>query len=160
MSRRPFTPKVVTANALKAGDAVWLTEDDEWSGDIAEAELIEDEAIAEDRLLFAIAQSNIVVGAYLAEARPGERGPEPAGVGRRASHSGRMFLLRHRRSPDDGLPGHPSPLGQRSGGTCAHSRRQNRSQLPRWPGALALLSGASGHSEGRASTGGAARRPG
>ncbi|MEM1371234.1 MAG: DUF2849 domain-containing protein, partial [Pseudomonadota bacterium] len=28
MSRRPFTPKVVTANALLEGDAVWLTADD------------------------------------------------------------------------------------------------------------------------------------
>ena len=36
MSRRPFTPKVVTANALLEGDAVWLTEDDRWSRDMAE----------------------------------------------------------------------------------------------------------------------------
>ena len=48
MSRRPFTPKVVTANALLEGDAVWLTEDDRWSRDMADAELIEDEAIADD----------------------------------------------------------------------------------------------------------------
>ena len=50
MSRRPFTPKVVTANALLEGDAVWLTADDRWTRDMAEAELIEDEAMAEDRL--------------------------------------------------------------------------------------------------------------
>ena len=77
MSRRPFTPKVVTANALLEGDAVWLTEDDRWTRDIAEAELIEDEAIADDRLLFAIAQPNVVVGAYLADAIAGETGPAP-----------------------------------------------------------------------------------
>ena len=77
MSRRPFTPKVVTANALLEGDAVWLTEDDRWTRDMAEAELIEDEAIADDRLLFALAQSNIVVGAYLVDATAGERGPAP-----------------------------------------------------------------------------------
>lgn len=76
MSRRPFTPKVVTANALLEGDAVWLTADDRWSADIREAEFIEDEAVAEDRLLFAIAQPDLVVGAYLADAKMGESGPE------------------------------------------------------------------------------------
>ena len=77
MSRRPFTPKVVTANALLEGDAVWLTEDDRWSPDMRDAELLEDEAVAEDRLLFAIAQPDVVVGAYLIDAKPGENGPEP-----------------------------------------------------------------------------------
>ena len=78
MSRRPFTPKVVTANALLEGDAVWLTEDDRWTRDIAEAELIEDEAVADDRLLFAIAQPDVVVGAYLADAVLSKDGPAPA----------------------------------------------------------------------------------
>ncbi|SLN54170.1 DUF2849 domain-containing protein [Roseisalinus antarcticus] len=76
MSRR-FTPKVVTGNALIEGDAVWLTADDRWSTDIAEAELIEDEAEADLRLLFAQGQADRVVGAYLAEARRGRDGPEP-----------------------------------------------------------------------------------
>ena len=75
MSRRAFTPKVVTANALLEGDAVWLTSDDRWSPDMSDAELIEDEAIAQDRLLFAIAQPDVVVGAYLADAIRGEAGP-------------------------------------------------------------------------------------
>ena len=74
---RPFTPKVVTANALLEGDAVWLTEDDRWSRDMAEAELIEDEAHAQLRLLFAEGQPDVVVGPYLADARPGATGPEP-----------------------------------------------------------------------------------
>ncbi len=77
MSRRPFTPKVVTANALLEGDTVWLTEDDRWTRDIREAELIEDEAVADDRLLFAIAQPDIVVGAYLADATAEADGPAP-----------------------------------------------------------------------------------
>lgn len=76
MSRR-FTPKVVTANALIEGDVVWLTEDDRWTRTMSEAELIEDEAHAEIRLLDAQRQANIVVGAYLADARAGEDGPEP-----------------------------------------------------------------------------------
>ena len=77
MTRRPFTPKVVTANALLEGDAVWLTDDDNWTRDIAEAELIEDEAVAQDRLLFAISQPDTVVGAYLAEAKATANGPAP-----------------------------------------------------------------------------------
>jgi hypothetical protein len=76
MSKR-FTPKVVTANALLEGDAIWLTEDDRWTRDISEAELIEDEAHAQLRLLFAQAQSGVAVGAYLADARAGRDGPEP-----------------------------------------------------------------------------------
>ena len=74
---RAFTPKVVTANRLLEGDAVWLTEDDRWSTDITQAELIEDEAVAQDRLLLANSQSRLVVGAYLADAKAGPDGPEP-----------------------------------------------------------------------------------
>ncbi|SFP57093.1 DUF2849 domain-containing protein [Tranquillimonas alkanivorans] len=76
MSRR-FTPKVVTANALLEGDNVWLTEDDRWSRDMAEAEFIEDEAHGQIRLLFAQSQASVVVGAYLADAKMGQCGPEP-----------------------------------------------------------------------------------
>ncbi|PWR01459.1 DUF2849 domain-containing protein [Meridianimarinicoccus roseus] len=76
MSRR-FTPKIVTANDLLEGDVIYLTADDRWSRDHAEAELIEDEAHAEIRLIHAARQSGSVVGAYLADARPGPSGPEP-----------------------------------------------------------------------------------
>lgn len=74
---RPFQPHVVTANALLEGDVVFFTSDDRWSRHIAEAELIEDEAHAQIRLLDAQADSGVVVGAYLAEARPGPNGPAP-----------------------------------------------------------------------------------
>lgn len=74
---RGFTPKVVTANALLEGDAVWLTEDDRWTRDMAQAELIEDEAHADIRLLFGAAQRNTVVGVYLVDAKAGPNGPEP-----------------------------------------------------------------------------------
>ena len=76
MSRR-FTPKVVTANDLRLGDVVYLTADDRWSRLHAEAELIEDEAHAQLRLLQADTQRQIVVGAYLADAKAGPDGPEP-----------------------------------------------------------------------------------
>lgn len=72
-----FTPKVVTANALLEGDVVYLTEDDRWSRLHQEAELIEDEAHAQLRLLAAQAQRQVVVGAYLADAKAGPNGPEP-----------------------------------------------------------------------------------
>jgi hypothetical protein len=74
---RAFTPKVVTANALLEGDAVWLTEDDRWTRDMAEAELLTDEAHAELRLLEAQSRAGEIAGAYLADARSGATGPEP-----------------------------------------------------------------------------------
>lgn len=76
MSRK-FTPKVVTANALLEGDVVYLTADDQWTRDHAEAELIEDEARAQERLAAASARADEVVGAYLADAVAGPDGPEP-----------------------------------------------------------------------------------
>lgn len=72
-----FTPKTVTGNDLRLGDAVWLTEDDRWTRHHLEAELIEDEAHAQLRLLHAQRQAHVVVGAYLADARRGPNGPEP-----------------------------------------------------------------------------------
>ena len=75
MSR--FTAKVVTANRLIEGDVVYLTADDRWSQLHHEAELIEDEAHAQMRLLHAAAQRLYVVGAYLADAKDGPNGPEP-----------------------------------------------------------------------------------
>ena len=53
---RAFTPKVVTANDLLEGDTIWLTENDQWTRHMAEAELIDDEAHAQIRLLFAEGQ--------------------------------------------------------------------------------------------------------
>lgn len=74
---RQFTPKVVTANDLRLGDVVYLTDADTWSRAHHEAELIEDEAHAEIRLIHASQQSGVVVGAYLADAVAGPNGPEP-----------------------------------------------------------------------------------
>ena len=74
---RAITPKVVTANALLEGDVVYFTADDRWSRLHHEAELIEDEAHAQLRLLQADKQRQIVVGAYLADAKAGPNGPEP-----------------------------------------------------------------------------------
>jgi hypothetical protein len=74
---RAFTPKVVTANALLEGDAIWLTADDQWTRDMAGAELITDENRAAAQLAVASAQINDVVGVYLADAVTGDAGPTP-----------------------------------------------------------------------------------
>jgi hypothetical protein len=74
---RAFTPKVITANALLEGDVVYLTEDDRWSRDLSEAELLTDEAVAEARLIDASRRQSEIVGAYLADMAPGSTGPEP-----------------------------------------------------------------------------------
>lgn len=64
---KPFTPKVVTANALLEGDVVYLTADDRWTRRIDEAEVIDDAAHGDLRLLDASARSAEVVGVYLAD---------------------------------------------------------------------------------------------
>lgn len=74
---RPFTPRIVTANRLREGDVVYQTADNRWSPYHHEAELLTGEAAAQARLDHAAAQRLLVVGAYLAEARPGPKGPEP-----------------------------------------------------------------------------------
>jgi Protein of unknown function (DUF2849) len=73
---RHFTPKIVTASDLRRGDVIYLSAENGWSRDHAQAELIEDEAHAQLRLLDAQTDAD-VVGAYLAEARHGLAGPEP-----------------------------------------------------------------------------------
>jgi hypothetical protein len=74
---RQFTPKVVTANALLEGDVVYLTRFGDWTRHHAEADLIEDAATAEIRLLEAQALAHEAVGPYLADAKRGPKGPEP-----------------------------------------------------------------------------------
>ena len=72
-----YTPKVITANALLEGDAVWLTESNTWTRDIREAELITDEAHGDLRILEAQARAAEIAGVYLVDAKLGEDGPEP-----------------------------------------------------------------------------------
>lgn len=74
---RAFTPKVVTANALVEGDVVYLTEDDQWTRHLSKAEILTDEAHAQLRQLHAEAETETVVGVYLADVSPGANGPEP-----------------------------------------------------------------------------------
>ena len=74
---KAFTPKVVTANALIEGDVVYFTETGQWTRDLRKAEVLTDEAVADERLLIAAAQTETVVGVYLADMASGDAGPEP-----------------------------------------------------------------------------------
>lgn len=101
MSRR-FTPKVVTANALIEGDAVYLAADGSWVRNHHEAEFLRDEAQARVRLLEAEARVYEVVDVYLADAIAGPDGPEPAHlreVSRTRRRSGGIPGGHARRSP-------------------------------------------------------------
>ena len=72
----PETPAVVTANDLRLGHCVWMTEDG-WTDDPRQAALFEDEARADLALIEAEAQGHVVVGPYVAQVRLGPDGPEP-----------------------------------------------------------------------------------
>ncbi|SDF90705.1 Protein of unknown function [Celeribacter baekdonensis] len=73
---RPFTPKVITANALLQGDVIYLSESGIWVRALHEAALIFDAARAE-ALLTEAQKDGMVVGAYLTDAAEGKHGPEP-----------------------------------------------------------------------------------
>lgn len=73
-----FTPKVVTANDLLEGDVVYLAHDRSWTRSHGEAMLIADPGEASALLELAQGQADMVVGPYLADAAPGESGPEPS----------------------------------------------------------------------------------
>jgi hypothetical protein len=74
---RPFTPKVITANDLREGDVVYLTAQGGWSRTHGDAALFLAQDEAEAALARTAAQSLIIVGAYLADAKAGPNGPEP-----------------------------------------------------------------------------------
>lgn len=77
MTRRAFTPKVVTANALIEGDVIYLTSTDQWTRELSCAEVLTDEAHADLRLIEASARTGEAVGVYLAEVDQTENGPVP-----------------------------------------------------------------------------------
>lgn len=75
---RAFKPKVVTANDLFEGDVIYQTADGRWTRQLAEAEVLRDEDAARARLTIAEQQAGEIVGAYLAEVKISDDGPEPA----------------------------------------------------------------------------------
>lgn len=73
---KPFTPKVITANALLEGDVIYQTPFG-WTRQLEEAEVLTDEAHADLRLIEASAQTSHVVGVYLAEVKLDGAVPSP-----------------------------------------------------------------------------------
>ena len=73
---RPFV-KVITANALLEGDAIWFTQNGTWSRNIADAEVLTDEAHADIRILEAQADQSAIAGVNLADAKVTDAGPAP-----------------------------------------------------------------------------------
>jgi hypothetical protein len=69
--------QVVTANALKSGDVVYLTGCDEWSPELITAEFIDTSEQAEFRLSVATRQTRLVVDAHLATVEMTDNGPVP-----------------------------------------------------------------------------------
>jgi len=72
---KPFTPKVVTANALLEGDVIYQTATG-WTRNLAQAEVLTDEADADLRMIDASQQVDLVVGVYLADVDP-DPAPQP-----------------------------------------------------------------------------------
>lgn len=71
-------PRIVTANDLLEGDAVYLTEDRTWSRDHGAAAVALNDEQADALLADAADQQDRIVGAYLADATIGTDGrPEP-----------------------------------------------------------------------------------
>ena len=73
---KPFTPKVITANALLEGDVIYMSTTG-WTRDLAQADVLTDEADADLRMIEASAQSDDVVGVYLAEVTVQDGVPHP-----------------------------------------------------------------------------------
>lgn len=73
---KSFTPKVVTANDLLKGDVIYQTANG-WTRDLAQAEVLTDEADADLRLIDASQQISAVVGVYLADVDTSSNTPKP-----------------------------------------------------------------------------------
>jgi hypothetical protein len=73
----PAPAQVVTANALRSGQSVWLAVDDGWTPRMQAARVYADRAEAEAALTRAKTRTGEVVGCYLAQVRPTPNGPEP-----------------------------------------------------------------------------------
>ncbi len=72
-------PQIIIANSLADGFVVFLTENLEWSGNVAHAAVASEESKAKQLLEAAqqSAQDNIVIDPYLIEVEMNDAGPEP-----------------------------------------------------------------------------------
>jgi hypothetical protein len=85
---RPFTPKLITANDLRDGRSVWLTELGGWSRTAGEALLLTTEDEAQHHLSIAEAQTGQVISVALIEAERSANGPAPRQTRERIRASG------------------------------------------------------------------------
>ncbi|MBL4806132.1 MAG: DUF2849 domain-containing protein [Rhodobacteraceae bacterium] len=65
---REFVPQIITSNHLIEGDSIYLTEAGAWSRIAADAMLLANAEIAATTLATANLQTDLHVGAYLADA--------------------------------------------------------------------------------------------
>jgi hypothetical protein len=77
---RSFIPKVVSANDLRAGHVIFYSPAGDWVRDIAQAEVLTDEAEAQLRLLDAMGHKTVAVGVYLVDVRAEASGPVPVAL--------------------------------------------------------------------------------
>ena len=74
---KPFTPKVISASHLLEGDVIYLTAENGWTRDLAQADVLTDEADAELRLIEASQQTDVTVGVYIADVALDDGVPRP-----------------------------------------------------------------------------------
>jgi len=72
---RPFVQKIVTANDLLEGDAIYLTASGDWSGDFRQGQVCTTSEQAEKLLAKAELQQAKIVGPYLADVITEENHP-------------------------------------------------------------------------------------
>jgi len=75
---KAFHPGLVSANDLATGAVIYRAADGSWVARPQQAEFIADPVTAKARLAAANDETLIAVGPYLAPAKPGAHGPEPA----------------------------------------------------------------------------------
>ena len=77
MAKKPFVPKIVSANELHSGETIYLTASG-WSPDIAGAVVGFNAVAAEGLLQRALGEPHLAVGPYLIDVTLGADGrPEP-----------------------------------------------------------------------------------
>lgn len=76
---KPFIAQIITSNHLIEGDSIYLTEAGTWSRRAADAVLLPDATQAAAHLARANRQTDLHVGAYLANARHFREGFRAAG---------------------------------------------------------------------------------
>ena len=67
---QPFIDKVVTANDLREGDVVYLTETNNWTRHLSEAEVLQDKATAKARLAAGSGWRRVTVATHTSKTLP------------------------------------------------------------------------------------------